>query len=90
MKKFEEQISYALNEGGGIAVIGCLIECPSCNNDIWINGGHHCGFDAVLEGLVHTKCYKCSNFIKADVSNISTIKDMKFMTTNKFVEHRLK
>jgi hypothetical protein len=86
----DEELKNALNNGNGIALICCLIECPNCHNDIWVEAGQHCGFDAVLEGIVKTDCYKCLTSINLNLFNLSTQKDVKFMTISDFIDIQFK
>lgn len=81
-----EDLKNALTAGNGIALICNLVECPVCRNDIWVEVGQHCGFDAVLDGVVTTECYKCISQIKIVCSDVSITKDVKFMTISEFVD----
>jgi hypothetical protein len=76
----ETNLQDVLNKGKGIALICYLIECPNCNKDIWVEIGHHCGFDAVLKEHIKTECYKCFNNIDVYFDKDIKIKDMIFMT----------
>jgi hypothetical protein len=86
----DNELKDVLNKGNGIALICYIIECPNCHNNILIDGGYHCGFDAVLEGYVSTDCYKCLTTINVDTSNHAIVKGMKFMTISEFTEYQLK
>lgn len=74
----DQELQDALNKGGGIALICELVECPNCNNDIWIDIGHSCGFDAVLEDRYTNDCYKCFNSFNLNVLKLRS-KGHKFM-----------
>jgi hypothetical protein len=76
----DKELENALNEGNGIALITVYVKCPNCREDIWISVGHHCGYDALLEGNVETECYKCLKNISVDTSDMSVFKNTKFMT----------
>lgn len=75
----DNELRNALNRGKGLALICALIECPHCNQDIWVNIGQHCGMDAVLDGCVNCDCYKCCHPIKL-VLDFITQKEYSFMT----------
>jgi len=82
----DEELKKALNKGNGIALICSLVECPNCHNDIWVEVGQHCGFDAVLEGNINIDCYKCLTTINLDLFNISIQKDFKYMTSSDLLD----
>ena len=85
-----EELNNALNKGGGIAQICCLVECPNCHDDIWINIGHHCGFDAVIDSVDTTDCYKCLNTVKFDSDIVLIQKGIKFMTISELHDIQFK
>ena len=83
MLEFENDLHDVLNEENGIAICCLLISCPNCNKDVWVNIGHHCGYDAVLEGDINTNCYLCDKQINTAV-DFGKAKKAKFMTTDEY------
>ena len=81
----EIKLKDILNKGNGIALICALVTCPHCNKDIWVNIGHHCGYDGVIDSWVKTDCYKCSQSIN-EIIDMSRYKDMTLMTVSEYTE----
>lgn len=73
----------------GMALICAMVNCPNCNENIWIEVGSHSGFSGTLYDDSKDMCYECLKEYEIAFDS-SKHKDAAFFNIDEFNEFRYK